>query len=76
MLIIDDLLLWLPLKGLRSVTKQIKKVADREARAKSESYIARVNELKRLRSLFKEGSISQGEYETRARSILKELADK
>lgn len=76
MLIIDDLLFWLPLKGIVSVTEQIKKVADREQKMKSKKYNQGLDKIRELRTKWREGAISQRDYERQAIEILKEISNK
>ncbi|MEK7523758.1 MAG: gas vesicle protein GvpG [Patescibacteria group bacterium] len=66
MLIIDDLLIWLPAKGLMAVFKKIHEMA--EAEVNDESKLK--EELLRLQTMFELDQISEAEYQRREDEIM------
>jgi hypothetical protein len=71
MLIIDDLLLWLPAKGLMAVFKKIHELA--EAELNDESKLK--EQLLRFQTMFELDQISEEEYQKREDEIMARLAE-
>ena len=69
MLVIDDLLIWLPAKGFMSVVKKIHDMA--EAELNDDSKLK--EELLRYQTLFELDQISEAEYQTREDEIIARL---
>lgn len=69
MLIIDDLLLWLPAKGLMAVFKKIHDLA--EAELNDESKLK--EELLRYQTMFELDQMSEAEYQKREDEIMARL---
>lgn len=69
MFIIDDLLFWLPLKGLTGIARRVKDLADKELDLKT--YLLR--ELQRIETLRDLRKISQREYEKKTDEIMKKI---
>lgn len=69
MLIIDDLLIWLPAKGLMGVFKKIHELA--EAELNDESKLK--EQLLRFQTMFELDQISEREYQTREDEIMARL---
>lgn len=69
MLIIDDLLFWLPLKGLVAIFEKVHELAEQEL--SDESKIK--EELLRIQTLYELDQVSEEEYLTRETEILKRL---
>ena len=71
MLIIDDLLIWLPAKGLMAVFKKIHELA--EAELNDESKLK--EQLLRFQTMFELDQISEGEYQKQEDEIMARLAE-
>ena len=71
MLIIDDLLIWLPAKGLMAVIKKIHELA--EAELNDESKLK--EQLLRFQTMFELDQISEGEYQKQEDEIMARLAE-
>lgn len=69
MIIIDDLLFWLPLKGLMAVFEKVHELAEQEL--SDESKIK--EELLRMQTLYELDQVSEEEYLTKEAEILKRL---
>jgi len=69
MIIIDDLLFWLPLKGLMAIFEKVHELAEQEL--SDESKIK--EELLRMQTLYELDQISEEEYLARETEILKRL---
>ena len=69
MLIIDDLLIWLPAKGLMAVFKKIHELA--EAELNDESKLK--EQLLRFQTMFELDQISEGEYQKQEDEIMARL---
>lgn len=69
MLIIDDLLIWLPAKGLMAVVNKIHELA--EAELNDDSKLK--SELLRYQTMFELDQISEAEYQTREDEIIARL---
>ena len=71
MLIIDDLLIWLPAKGLMAVFKKIHELA--EAEVNDESKLK--EQLLRFQIMFELDQISEKEYQKREDEIMARLSE-
>jgi hypothetical protein len=71
MLIIDDLLIWLPAKGLMAAFKKIYELA--EAELNDESKLK--EQLLRFQTMFELDQISEGEYQKQEDEIMARLAE-
>jgi len=71
MLIVDDLLLWLPAKGLMAVFKKIHELA--EAELNDESKLK--EQLLRFQTMFELDQISEAEYQKQEDEIMARLAE-
>ncbi|MFQ5915300.1 MAG: gas vesicle protein GvpG [Nitrospinota bacterium] len=69
MLIVDDLLLWLPAKGVMGIFKEIQKLADRELTDRE----ALQEKLLHLQMQFELDEITEEEYAEREAEILDRL---
>jgi uncharacterized protein YnzC (UPF0291/DUF896 family) len=69
MLIIDDLLIWLPAKGFMAVVKKIHGLA--EAELNDESKLK--EELLRYQTMFELDQINEGEYQKREDEIMAQI---
>lgn len=69
MIIIDDLLFWLPLKGLIAVCKKVHELAEQELGDESKLK----EELLMIQTLYELDQISEEEYQAREAEILKRL---
>lgn len=69
MLIIDDLLIWFPAKGLMAVFKKIHELA--EAELNDDSKLK--EELLRYQTMFELDQISEKEYQTREDEVIARL---
>lgn len=69
MLIVDDLLFWLPLKGLMAIFEKVHELAKQEL--SDESKIK--EELLRVQTLYEFDQVSEEEYLAREAEILKRL---
>ena len=69
MLIIDDLLIWLPAKGFMSVIKKIHDMADAEINDKSKVK----EELLRYQTIFELDQINEEEYKKREDELMERL---
>ena len=71
MFIVDDLLIWLPAKGLMAVFKKINELA--EAEFNDESKLK--EQLLRFQTMFELDQISEKEYQEREDEIMARLAE-
>lgn len=71
MLIVDDLLLWLPAKGLMAVFKKIHELA--EAELNDESKLK--EQLLRFQTMFELDQISEKEYQEQEDEIMARIAE-
>lgn len=69
MIIIDDLLFWLPLKGLIAVCKKVHELAEQELGDESKLK----EELLMIQTLYELDQISEEEYQARETEILRRL---
>lgn len=69
MLIIDDLLIWLPAKGLMNIFKKIKEIADVELNDKSKLK----EQLLYLQTMYELDQISEEEYQKQEDEIMNKL---
>lgn len=69
MLIIDDVLLWLPAKGLMAVFKKIQELAEAELNDDS----ALKEQLLRYQTMFELDQISEAEYQAKEDEIIARL---
>ena len=68
MFILDDLLLWLPLKGITGVAQKIKEVAEEEYAQRKD-----LEELVRIRKDFREGLVTEMEFRRRLSKAVKKM---
>ena len=69
MIIIDDLLFWLPLKGLMAVFEKVHELAEQELSDESKLK----EELLRMQTLYELDQISEEEYQIKEVDILRRL---
>lgn len=68
MFILDDLLLWLPLKGITGIAGKVKEVAEKEYEQRKD-----FEELVLIRQEFRKGLISEVEFRTKLSKAIRRM---